>query len=165
LPALHEIGHRPDRILDGHARVDSVLIEEIDVIDAETLQRGIRHRLHVLRPAVGPDNGRPLLRIDLEAELRGDDDLVALAFEGAADELLVLERAIDFSGIEEGHAELDRAVDGRDRFAFVGRAIGPAHPHAAEAERGNGKASRPKRACSACRYSLANGIEDGMWFR
>jgi hypothetical protein len=46
--------------------------------------------------------------VDVEAELGGDDDLVADGREGFADELFVDEGAVDFGGVEEG----DAAVDG-----------------------------------------------------
>ena len=53
-------------------------------------------------------------RIEVEAELGGDHDLVAERRERLADQLLVLERAIDLGGVEEGHAALDRGADQRD---------------------------------------------------
>ena len=36
---LHQIGHRTDRLLDRHARIDPMQVVEIDGVDAETLQR------------------------------------------------------------------------------------------------------------------------------
>src|SRR5262249_20466326 len=77
---------------------------------------------------------------------------------GAADELLVLKGAVDFGGIEEGDAEFDGPMDGGDRFAFICRAIGPAHAHAAEAERGNVQAFAAERTCLHAN-TPANGIE------
>ena len=35
----------------------------------------------------------------------------------AAEQLLVLERAVDFGGVEEGAAEFDGTMQGGDRFA------------------------------------------------
>src|SRR5204863_8428417 len=57
------------------------------------------------------------------------------------DQLLIMERPVNLGGVEEGDAEVDRAVDGRDRF-LVGRLavfdIAVAnHRHAADAERGD----------------------------
>ena len=42
--------------------------------------------------------------------------LVALALDGAADQLLVRVRPVDVGGVEEGDAELERAMQRRDRF-------------------------------------------------
>ena len=69
------------------------------------------------------------------AELGGEHDLVAAVGDRAADEPLVGERAVHVGGVEEGDAELERAVDRRDRLALVGRSVELRHPHAAESER------------------------------
>src|SRR5262249_29053680 len=71
---------------------------------------------------------------------------------------LVLKGAVDFGGVEESHAELDGPVDGGDRFAFICRAIGPTHAHAAEAERGNVQAFAAERACLHAN-TPANGLK------
>ena len=55
------------------------------------------------------------LGIDAEAEFGGDDHLVAERREGLADHFLVGEGAVDFGGVEEGDAALDRRADQRDR--------------------------------------------------
>src|SRR5205807_9465740 len=78
-------------------------------------------------------DGLPVL--DPPAELRRDDDALPPAPERTAEELLVLERTVDFRGIEERRAELERALDRRQRLRLVGRAVRLTHPHAAEAER------------------------------
>src|SRR5580765_6639973 len=65
-------------------------------------------------------------------------NVVAPALERAGEQLLVHERPIRLCGIEERHAELDRAVDRGDRLALVallGPAVRKAHPHAPEPDR------------------------------
>src|SRR2546430_6943529 len=52
LALADQVGHRPDRLLDRHIRVHAVLIVEIDVIDAESLERGVTRRSHVLRTPI-----------------------------------------------------------------------------------------------------------------
>ena len=59
-----------------------------------------------------PDRSAPSSM--LEAELGGDDDLVAPALERPAQQLLVGEGAVHLGRVEEGHAQLDGAVDGGD---------------------------------------------------
>jgi hypothetical protein len=48
LPGAHEVGHRADGVLDGHGRVDAMLIVEVDVIDAEARERCVAGLADVL---------------------------------------------------------------------------------------------------------------------
>ena len=118
LAGRDQLGHRADGLLDRHGLVDPVLVVEVDVVDAESRQRGVARGPDVLRPAVDADPGavgQPLV-----AELGGELHLVAAVLTGrdrAADQLLVGERAVHVGGVEEGDAEVERAVDGGDRLA------------------------------------------------
>ena len=76
-------------------------------------------------------------RIAHDAELGREHDAVAPAADRAADQLLVRERPVHVGRVEEGHAELERAVDRRDRFGVVAGAVELGHAHAAEAEGGD----------------------------
>jgi hypothetical protein len=114
-----------------------VLVVEVDVLDAEALQAGVAGRADVLGAAVDADPGpvgEPLV-----AELGGQLHLVSAAGDGLADELLVGERPVHVGGVEEGDSEIEGAVDGVDALLLVGRAVELAHPHAAQAERGDGQ--------------------------
>ena len=77
LALLNQFLHRAGDVFDRHVRVDAMLIEEIDGLDLEPLQRGFGDFLDVLRPAVQASPPGPPLRIELETELRGDHHLVA----------------------------------------------------------------------------------------
>ncbi len=44
---------------------------------------------------------------------------------------------VDVGGVEEGDAELERAMDGGDRLAVVALAVEVGHAHAAEREGGD----------------------------
>src|SRR3546814_1115773 len=61
-----------------------------------------------------------LLALEPEAELGRDDQPIALAPDRFAEQFLVAERTIDFGGVEEGDAEVDRAVDRPRRLVHVG---------------------------------------------
>ena len=104
---------RAGDVLDRHVRVDPVLVEQVDGLDAEPLQRAVDRLPDVLGPAVDAAIFARL-GIEVEAELGGDHDLIAERRERFADDFLVLEGAIDFGRIEEGHAALDRGADQRD---------------------------------------------------
>ena len=100
LAGLHELGHRADGLLDRRLRVDAVLVVEVDVVDAQALQRGVAGRAHVLRLAADLPEARIFFLADV-GELRGEKDLVAPARDGLADQLFVVADAVDVGGVEE----------------------------------------------------------------
>ena len=57
LPCLDQFLHRARHVFDRHVRVDAVLIEQVDGVDLEPLERALGGLLDVLRPAV---QARPL---------------------------------------------------------------------------------------------------------
>ena len=132
LAGLHELLHRTDRLFDRRVEVDAVLVVEVDVVDAEPLEARVTGLANVLGAAVDADPAA--VRIALVAELRREHDLVAAIGDRSADELFVGERPVHVGGVEEVDTELDRAMDRRDCFAFVGRSVELRHAHAAEAE-------------------------------
>ena len=72
---------------------------------------------------------------ELEPELGGDHHLLAEGGEGFAHEFFVRVRAVDLGGVEEGDAAFDgRPEQGNHLLLVLGRAVGEAHPHAAEAD-------------------------------
>ena len=153
LPCLDQLLHRPRDVLDGHVRVDAVLIEQVDGVDVEPLERRLRDLLDVLGPAV---EARLLaVRVDVEPELGGDHHLLADRRERLAHQLLVRERAVDFGGVEEGDAEVDGRPDQRDPLLLVhGRAVAEAHAHAAEPEGRDFQAAVAKCSFLHCRLPV-----------
>ena len=133
LAGAHQLGHGADGLFDRRARVDAVLVVEIDGIDAQALQRGVAGGANVFRTSIDADPAP--VGIALVAELGRQDDLVAAAADGAADQPLVGERAVHVGGVEKVDAEVERAVDGGDRLRVVVRAVELGHAHAAQADR------------------------------
>ena len=120
-------------LFDRDLSIDAVLVEEIDVVGAQPLQRPLDAFPDRLGPAVEPAIAARARHV--EAELRCDHDLVPHRLERLADELLVRVRTVDLRGVEERHAQVDGAPYQLDRLLLVGR--GPeaeAHAHAPEAE-------------------------------
>jgi hypothetical protein len=140
-----ELGHRPDRLLDRRVGIDAVLVVEVDVIDAEALQRGIAGLAHILRVAAHAEELAVLAAH--VGELRRQHDVVATVGDRLADELLVRERPVHVGGVDEVDAELERAVDRRDRLALVAGAVELRHPHAAEPL---GRDLERRRAAAKC---------------
>jgi hypothetical protein len=79
---------------------------------------------------------RRLASIDHDAELRGDDHVLAPTDGRPAEQLLVVAGTIEVRGIEQGDAEVDGFPDHLDRTVVVefGLLVEPAHPHAAQAD-------------------------------
>ena len=129
-----ELGHRADGLFDRRRGVDAVLVVEVDVIDAEALERGIARLADVVGTAV--DAYPRSVVTPLVAELRREDDLVATTANSASEKLLIRERAVHVGGVEKVHAEVERAMDRRNRLRVVVAAVELRHAHAAEADRG-----------------------------
>ena len=154
LALLDQLLHRADRLLDRDGLVDAVLVVEVDVVDAEPRQRRVARAADVVGLAVDAEEAAVLAA--LVAELGREHDLVAAAGDRAADELLVGERAVHVGRVEEGDAELERALDRGDRLALVGGPVELGHPHAAEALGGNPQALAAK--CSIVHATCLAGI-------
>ncbi len=118
-PAVHELGHGTDRLLDRDRLVDPVLVVEVDVVDAEPGQAGVAGRLDVAGAAVDPAGFR-VLGVAHVAELRGDDHLVSSTLDRSADQPLVGEGAVHVGGVEQRDAEVEGALDRRGRLGLVG---------------------------------------------
>ena len=54
LSGAHQFGHGAHRFLDRHIRVDPVQVIEIDLLDAQALERGVARLAQRFRPAVDP---------------------------------------------------------------------------------------------------------------
>src|SRR5581483_9677767 len=127
LPGGDELSHRADRLLDRRQRVDAVLVVEVDVVGAETPERPLDRRADGLGAPVRPAVAE---RAD---ELRRHHELVTTALDRPADELLVRAASVHLGRVEERDPELERPVDGRDRFRVVAApAVEGRHPHAPE---------------------------------
>jgi hypothetical protein len=84
LALLHEVGERSERLLDVDLRVGAVHLVEVDVVGAQAPQRvlDLGHD-----PAARSSTLVGVLA-HRDEELRGQDDVVAAASEGLADDLL-----------------------------------------------------------------------------
>src|ERR1700730_17571709 len=85
---LDQITHRACHLLDRHGRIDTVLIEEIDIVGAEAAQRALHRLADLLRPA-GSFGADLLSALKAKAKLGGDHHLVAPALERPAEQFLV----------------------------------------------------------------------------
>src|SRR5213076_1237421 len=92
-------------------------------------------RADLRRTAV--ETGHLVLR-DVPPELRGDRHVVAHRLERLAHDVFVPVRAVDFRGIEECHATINRSPEDRAALLAAARAsVALADPHTAETESPN----------------------------
>src|SRR6266567_8343888 len=133
LALLNQVFHRSSYVLNRHVRINAMLIEKVDHVGSEALQRSIGYLLDVFGPAV--QAGTFSVFIDFEAKLGRYDDLVAERLESFADKFFIRVGAIDLSRIEECYAAFDGRPDESDSYLlFSGRAKTETQPHASEAK-------------------------------
>src|SRR5438128_3506280 len=101
LALLNQVLHRSCYILDRHARVNSVLVVQIDDVGLEPLERALGRFLDVLWPTIQGSPLASVLRIRRPAELRCDHHLIAQRSKRFSHEFFVREWTIDFGSIEE----------------------------------------------------------------
>ncbi len=135
----HEIVERVQRFLDRGEGVKGVQLEEVDVIGAEPAQGRLDRMGQVM--AGRADFVRSFA--GLEGCLRGDEDSVASALDGLAEDFLRQPARIDIGGIEHVEPGLETDVHEPGRFGDVGAAPGvkkcalAAEGAGAKAERGH----------------------------
>jgi len=117
-----------------------VQVVQVDVVHAEPEQRRLAGPLDVA--VLAPVGALAVAGAAVDAELGGQLDLVAAAGDGPADQDLVVAGPVNVGGVDEGDAEVQGPADGGDRLVPVGPAVELAHPHAAEALRGDGELAK-----------------------
>jgi hypothetical protein len=107
LAAANEIVEGADGLLDRRLRIEAVQLEEIDIVGAEPAQAALdRTQQMVTR---GADIVRPLA--GAEGRLGRDDDAVAAAGDGLAQDLLGQAVGVDVGAVEHGEAGLEADID------------------------------------------------------
>ncbi|MNE32888.1 hypothetical protein D3C80_1265210 [compost metagenome] len=130
--------HRLGDILHRHVGIDAVLIQKVDVVGAQPLQHGIYDGANVIWSSVQTAVACAGLQVDVEAELGGQDNLIAERFDGLAQQVFVGEGAIGLGRVEQGHAPVKCVPNDLNAVRFgQGFAIGAGQAHAAIAEGGD----------------------------
>jgi len=106
-------------ILNRHGWIDAMLVEKIDHVNLQSLQRGVRHLPDVIGPAVDTIAGA--VRIDAKPKLGGNHYLIAARRERFSDQYFVGERTIRLSSVKQCDAALD---SGANDFDASSRSIG-----------------------------------------
>src|SRR5208282_4529527 len=108
---LYGSGH----VFDGHFRVDTMLVEQIDGIDLEPLKRSLSDLFNTLRAAIRTNEAGTSVRLEFESELGGDHHFPVERRKSFAHEFFVREWTIDLSRIEECYAAFHGATENGDR--------------------------------------------------
>jgi hypothetical protein len=98
LPRGDQVLHRPGDVLDRHARVDPVLVQEVDRLHLQAPQRGVGDLADVRGPRI--EAVARAVGVDAEAELRADDHLLAERRQRLPKQLLVPERSVRLRRVE-----------------------------------------------------------------
>jgi hypothetical protein len=140
LALLDQFLHGSCDVFDGHVGIDAVLVEDVNAVGVQALQRCFSDLLDMLGAAVHTLPSRTAIRVEVEAELGGDHDLFANWGERLAKQPLIGERPIHFGRVKESDATIHGGVEERDHLLLVLRRSigkGKTHTHAAKTERGN----------------------------
>lgn len=132
---LDEFFHSADCFFDGYFGIDSVLVVEVDLLDAEALEGCVAGLAHVL----GATANATVFRVAAadDAELGGNLDLVAPSSDRFSDELLIGSRSVHVGGVEELDTAIEGGVYKLDRFLWGAVSVELAHAHAAKAHAGD----------------------------
>ena len=141
----------------GHRQCVDVQLVEVDVVGAEPAERVFQAAHRERRAGVGAERPPGALLADV-AELGGDHHAVPSPGHRLTEDPLAVPGAVVAGGVEQGHPEIERPVDGADRFVVVHltpaerlpvvaperAADGPA-PHSDRAHRDAAASQRPCR--------------------
>src|SRR5207245_9434377 len=106
LALANQILHRSGHVFDWNVRINAMLVEQINHIRPESLQRSFSNLFDVLWPTIQADLFT--FRTKFETEFGCYHHLTTERSKRFADELFIRERSVNFSGIEERDAAFDR---------------------------------------------------------
>jgi hypothetical protein len=120
-----------------------VLVIKIDHVHPQPAQARVARAAHVGGRAADAPFHR-IVRIEHNPEFRCQDNLLAAALDGFANEFFIDPRSIHIRCVEQRDAEIERAMDGGHGFRVVAFPVKRAHAHAAEAQCRNGQSLCPQ---------------------
>src|SRR5215469_11962035 len=135
LPLLNKLFDGSRNVFDGNLVINAMLVEQVDDISFESLQRSLCDLLDMLWTTVQPSLF-PVLNV--ESKLRRDRNILSKWCECFSDQFLIRERAVNLRCIEESDAALHGGTNERDALLPLhGRPVSKAQSHAAESDGGH----------------------------
>ena len=110
LALVDKLLHCAGYFFNRNVQIDAMLIEQIDGIDFEPLERCLSDLLDVLRPAVQRTPLAAILGIRLPAKLGSDHHTAAKWSERFTYQFFVQQGAVHLGGVEERDASLDSGM-------------------------------------------------------
>ena len=146
---VDEFAQCGDRLVERGDAVRLVVLVQVDAVGAETAERGF-DGVPDISAGTSPTVSIGL-RAHLHAELRGQDDVVAVALDGGAKQpfavtaraALFAEPAVHVGGVEQGDPGVEGRVDDGLRAVLV---EAEAEVVAADADDGDGRPAVPESA-------------------
>jgi len=144
VPGPDHLRDRPDRVLDGHPRVEPGGLVQVHVVGAEPGQRVGQRVLYRGRAGVVPDERAG--RVPLPAELHLDEYAVpADPAQRAPQQQLVVAHAVEVTGVEQRDPRVESGADGGDALVVVGLAVDARHAHQAKPGAGHHRPAAAQR--------------------
>src|SRR5438874_9021388 len=154
LDILNYILYSAGNLLNRNIQIDPVLIEQIDGIDPQSLERSLCDLFDVFWSTIESASLPSIIGVGLPSELRRDYNFPVKRSKRFAYQFFVEERTVYLGGIEERDTSLHGGVQQRNHLLLVfRRPVGPTHSHATESDGGNLKIAFSKFAFSHC-FSL-----------
>ena len=107
LALVSQLTERTDRLLDRHLGIVAVQLVEIDAVELQPPQARLARAPQVFRAPVA----NSILQAPAEPALRRDHDTLRVRMKRFRDDLLADAAAVDVGGVDQRHAQLDRAPD------------------------------------------------------
>src|SRR5207253_2380110 len=116
LAGAYQLRQRGKRLLDVGVGVGPVNLVQVDVVGLQAAQRVLD-----LGYDPAPRGASPVWVVaHREAHLGGEDNVIAAALEGLADDLFRFAAGVGVGGVDEVDSSVQRAVDDADRIVVVG---------------------------------------------
>ena len=110
-------------------------VVEVDGVDAETSQRGVDRRPHILRRTVDFAVGITGFGIEHNAELGREHHVVSAVGQNCREKFFVGSRTVYVCGVEQVDPDVESVMQRRPRFVLVGLAVRETHSHTTQSER------------------------------
>ncbi len=145
ITSLHHIGDGSHGLLDRDVWIEPGGPIDVDVIDAEAVERIGQEGFHRCGPGVIPDPaaGRITLRAELDADERPAPLVGTQSFRN---QKLVVTHPVEVAGIQKSDTGVEGRVDRRDTLGAIRGAVHAGHAHAAQPKCRHGGAVQPARA-------------------
>src|SRR5262245_59969881 len=130
LTLLHETRHTANGFFDRHIWVNSRHTEDIQSLDAQTLEAVFALLNQVFRLAAAAVATR--IRSARAAGLGVNYDSFPPPFKRLGDQLVIMAVAVTGRGVEKINSQIESAVQSRDGLGVISRSIGAGHTHAAD---------------------------------